>query len=87
MADGPFPVSVSVQGLGFSYNGHPALQDVSLDVRQGEFVALMGRNGSGKTTLLKQLVGLLKPDQGQVEISGSRFAAGHGHAAGGRRGD
>jgi energy-coupling factor transporter ATP-binding protein EcfA2 len=62
------PVSVSVQGLAFSYNGHPALQDVSLDVHQGEFVALMGRNGSGKTTLLKQLVGLLKPDRGEVSI-------------------
>jgi energy-coupling factor transport system ATP-binding protein len=59
-----------VQGLRFSYNGHPALQDVSLEVRQGEFVALMGRNGSGKTTLLKQMVGLLKPDRGEVQIVG-----------------
>ena len=64
----PSPVSVSVRGLGFSYNGHPALQDISLEVRQGEFVALMGRNGSGKTTLLKQLVGLLRPDEGRVQI-------------------
>jgi energy-coupling factor transport system ATP-binding protein len=62
------PVSISVKGLGFSYNGHPALQNLSLDVRQGEFVALMGRNGAGKTTLLKQLVGLLTPDQGQVQL-------------------
>jgi energy-coupling factor transport system ATP-binding protein len=64
-----YPISISVQSLGFSYNGHPALQNISLDVRQGEFVALMGRNGSGKTTLLKQLVGLLKPDQGEVQIT------------------
>ncbi len=62
------PVSISVKELRFSYNGHPALQDLSIDVRQGEFVALMGRNGAGKTTLLKQLVGLLRPDQGQVQI-------------------
>ena len=62
------PVSISIRGLGFSYNGHPALQDLSLDVHQGEFVALMGRNGAGKTTLLKQLVGLLTPDQGQVQL-------------------
>jgi energy-coupling factor transport system ATP-binding protein len=60
--------AISVQNLSFSYNGRPALQDVSLDIGQGEFVALMGRNGAGKTTLLKQLVGLLKPDQGQVQI-------------------
>ncbi len=62
------PVSVSVRELRYSYNGHPALHNVSLEVHQGEFVALMGRNGAGKTTLLKQLVGLLKPDQGQVQI-------------------
>ncbi len=61
--------AISVQNLEFSYNGHPALQNVSLEVRQGEFVALMGRNGSGKTTLLKQIVGLLKPDRGRVEIA------------------
>jgi len=67
------PVSISVQGLGFSYNGHPALQDISLEVCQGEFVALMGRNGSGKTTLLKHLVGLLKPDRGQVQITTPHF--------------
>lgn len=59
---------VSVQKLGFSYNGHSALQDVSLDIHRGEFVALMGRNGSGKTTLLQQLVGLLKPGRGRVRL-------------------
>ncbi|MGD2205410.1 MAG: ATP-binding cassette domain-containing protein [Anaerolineae bacterium] len=65
----PSPTSISVQGLGFSYNGHSALQDITLKVHQGELVALMGRNGSGKTTLLKQLVGLLKPDRGKVQIT------------------
>ncbi|MGQ9598738.1 MAG: ABC transporter ATP-binding protein [Anaerolineae bacterium] len=62
------PFVVQVHGLGFSYNGRPALEDVWLEVYQGEFVALMGRNGSGKTTLLKQLVGLLKPDRGEVYL-------------------
>ncbi|MGD8794450.1 MAG: ABC transporter ATP-binding protein, partial [Anaerolineae bacterium] len=67
----PIPQStITVQDLRFAYNGHPALNDVSLQIRRGEFVALMGRNGSGKTTLLKQLVGLLKPDRGQVRIAG-----------------
>lgn len=59
---------IQVHELGFSYNGRPALQNICLEVRQGEFVALMGRNGSGKTTLLRQLVGLLKPDRGLVRL-------------------
>jgi energy-coupling factor transporter ATP-binding protein EcfA2 len=71
-SDTQVPLSISVEGLGYSYNGHPALQNISLSIHQGEFVALMGRNGAGKTTLLKQLVGLLKPDQGQVQIADPR---------------
>jgi energy-coupling factor transporter ATP-binding protein EcfA2 len=71
-SDAQVPLSISVEGLGYSYNGHPALQNISLSVHQGEFVALMGRNGAGKTTLLKQLVGLLKPDYGQVQIADPR---------------
>lgn len=61
---------ISVKGLHYAYDGHVALRGVSLDAGAGEFVALMGRNGSGKSTLLKQIVGLLKPDQGQVVVSG-----------------
>lgn len=68
-ADRP-TAAISVNKLAFSYNGHPALDGVSLEINAGEFVAVMGRNGSGKTTLLLQLVGLLKPDRGQVRIAG-----------------
>jgi energy-coupling factor transport system ATP-binding protein len=68
-------VSIAISDLAFSYNGHPALQDLSLRIRRGEFVALMGRNGSGKTTLLKQMVGLLRPDRGRVQIYGAGSGA------------
>ncbi len=61
---------VTVRDATYSYNGHPALRGINLEVRPGEFVVLMGRNGSGKSTLLKQIVGLLKPGQGQVTVAG-----------------
>jgi energy-coupling factor transport system ATP-binding protein len=61
---------ISVRGAHYAYHGHRALRGASLDVRGGEFVALMGRNGSGKSTLLKCLVGLLKPDEGRVTVAG-----------------
>lgn len=47
-----------------------ALKDVSLDVEQGETVALLGLNGSGKSTLLKLISGVLQPDEGTVHTRG-----------------
>lgn len=61
---------VAVRGVHYAYDGQAALRGVSLEAAAGEFVALMGRNGSGKSTLLKQLVGLQKPDRGQIFITG-----------------
>jgi energy-coupling factor transport system ATP-binding protein len=64
------PPIVRIEGLQTSYNGHPVLTGVSLDVHASEFVAVMGDNGSGKSTLLLSLLGLLKPDAGQIEVLG-----------------
>lgn len=61
---------LAVHNLTYSYDGHAALRGIDLTVQPGEFVALMGRNGSGKSTLLKQVVGLLKPDEGEVHVAG-----------------
>ena len=61
------PLAV-VDRVAFSYDGREALRSVSLALRPGEVVALMGRNGSGKSTLLKLLAGLIKPSRGSVSL-------------------
>ena len=54
-----------------SFGAFAALNDVSLDVRDGEFLALLGPSGSGKTTLLRIIAGLAFPDSGRVAFNGS----------------
>lgn len=49
---------------------HTALKDINLEIRQGEFVAVIGHTGSGKSTLMQHLNGLLKPAAGQVLVDG-----------------
>lgn len=51
-------------------NGTPALDDIDLSVKQGEFIVIAGPNGSGKTTLLRHLNGLLFPTDGTVLVDG-----------------
>jgi energy-coupling factor transporter ATP-binding protein EcfA2 len=59
-----------VEDIHFSYDsGIEALKGVSLTVRKGEFVAIMGQNGAGKTTLVKHFNGLLKPTCGKVRVN------------------
>jgi len=54
-----------------TYEEFQALEDVSFDVREGEFFGIVGRNGSGKSTLLKILAGIYRPDSGVVRVDGS----------------
>lgn len=61
---------VEINNVTFAYNGQTALQDVSLEIRQGDFIAMIGPNGGGKTTLLKLILGLLKPDKGIIRVIG-----------------
>lgn len=55
----------------FGYRRVPVLQEVSLRVEAGQFVAVVGANGSGKTTLLRLALGLLTPSQGTVRLFGA----------------
>jgi energy-coupling factor transport system ATP-binding protein len=62
---------LTVEDVHYSYqSGVEALKGVSLTVRDGEFVAIMGQNGAGKTTLVKHFNGLLKPTSGTVKVDG-----------------
>ena len=61
---------VSLRGVSFAFGPTVVLDNVDLEVRPGEFVALVGPNGSGKSTLLRLLVGLLRPQSGEVELLG-----------------
>src|SRR5689334_14438671 len=57
-------------GVGKSFAGVRALGDVSLDIRAGEVLALMGENGAGKSTLLRIVEGDHRPDEGSLELDG-----------------
>ncbi len=60
---------IEIEDVYFSYpNGVEALRGVSLEVQDGEFLAIMGQNGAGKTTLVKHINGLLKPTRGVVRV-------------------
>jgi energy-coupling factor transport system ATP-binding protein len=62
---------IEVEDVHFSYpNGVKALKGISLTIKNGEFVAIMGQNGAGKTTLVKHFNGLLKPSEGKVRVDG-----------------
>jgi len=62
---------VSVHDLKFTYEGGvEAIRDVNLDIKRGEFIAIVGGNGSGKTTLAKNMNGLLRPTSGTVTVAG-----------------
>ena len=61
---------VSISGLSKSFGDVRAVDDVSLDVLDGEFLTLLGPSGSGKTTVLRMIAGFEKADAGQITIDG-----------------
>ncbi len=63
-------VRLEVRGLTKSYNGRPVLRDLSFTVERGELFVIMGPSGSGKTVLLKHLIGLERPDAGEILLEG-----------------
>jgi simple sugar transport system ATP-binding protein len=65
------PAALSARGLGKRFVDVSAAEDIDLDVRNGEILAVVGENGAGKSTLMKMLYGYYQPDAGQIAIGGS----------------
>jgi zinc transport system ATP-binding protein len=65
---GPNPVAI--ENLWVRLDGRTVLEDVNLEVKEGDFLGLIGPNGGGKTTLLKAILGLMKPSHGRVLVYG-----------------
>ncbi len=68
---------LEVRGISVRYGAITAIRDVSLEVREGELVALIGVNGAGKTTTLSTIAGALKPYQGSILFDGAQVHGRH----------
>ena len=69
-SNGEWNPHLEFKHVSFQYGSEPVIEDVTLSVGKGEFVAVLGPNGSGKTTLLKLALGMVKPASGTVTLFG-----------------
>src|SRR5438477_4551046 len=68
-------VGVQVRDLRKSYSGQLVLKGISLEVKPGEIFVVMGPSGSGKSVLLKHIIGLERPDEGDILIDGQSIVS------------
>ncbi len=66
------PSIIDVENVTFSYGNAPVLERVNLQVREGEFLGIVGPNAGGKSTLLRIILGLLQPQAGRTRVLGRR---------------
>ena len=68
-------MGILIENLSFHYTGTPVLEQVNLEVKDGDYVILTGENGSGKSTFLKLLLGELKAQEGSITVNGKDISA------------
>ena len=73
-ADGGDNTLLRISSLHKSFDGAPAVDDISLTIERGEFFALLGPSGCGKTTILRMIAGFEEPDHGTIELEGQSLA-------------
>jgi len=66
---------ISIRGLSKSFNGNAVLEDVDLDIMPGDSTTVIGMSGTGKSVLIKCVLGLLKPDAGEILVDGENWLA------------
>jgi branched-chain amino acid transport system ATP-binding protein len=64
---------LKLQGVSAGYGGTEIIRNVSLEVKKGEVVTIVGANGAGKTTTLRTICGIVKPTSGSIEFEGSKL--------------
>ena len=67
------PAMLEINSLTAGYGGGTVLDGLSLTVAEAEVVAVLGRNGAGKTTLLRTIMGLIRPQRGEIHFNGERI--------------
>jgi len=65
---------IKIKNLTKSFGDNAVTRDLSLTIADGDFIAIIGRSGEGKSVLLKQLIGLIKPDSGEIFLDGEDIA-------------
>jgi len=66
---------IRVENLSFRYNGMEALSGITFAVEQGDYLGIVGPNGSGKSTLIKNILGILRPERGVIELFGTKLSS------------
>jgi phospholipid/cholesterol/gamma-HCH transport system ATP-binding protein len=67
---GPLDAIISLRGVTKRFGAHTVLEDISFDLPKGKISAIMGPSGTGKSVLLKNIIGLLRPDAGEIWVDG-----------------